>query len=78
MIEEEPERISEFKSITKLFSLSILIIFVIIIYSLKSNLSNIPEIQFYDNQTLKLLMPSKQCKFPNHKTLFFTSNLRNN
>ena len=78
MIEEEPERISEFKNITRLFSLSILIIFGIFIYSLKSNLTNIPEIQFYDNQTLKLLMPSKQCKFPNHKTLFFTSNLRNN
>ena len=78
MIEEETERITEFKSITRLFSLSIMIMIVIIITSLKSNLTNIPEIELYKKQTLKLLSPSKQCKFPNHKTLFFTSPIRNN
>ena len=78
MIEEETERITEFKSITRLFSLSIMMMIVIIITSLKSNLTNIPEIELYNKQTLKLLSPSKQCKLPNHKTLFFTSPIRNN
>jgi len=54
----------------------ILIIFLIlsIPYSINSNLTNVPELEYHDYQTLKLLIPSKKCKC----TLFFTSHSRNN
>ena len=78
MIEEEAEQITEAPNITKLFSFSVIIIFIIIIYIIKPNLTNIPELDYYNNQILKLLVPSKKCRFTNYKTLFFTSNLRNN
>ncbi len=75
---EESEEIIGIQNITRIFSISIIIIFLIIFYSFKSNLTNIPELDLYNNQTLKLLLPSKKCKFQNQKTLFFTSNFRNN
>ena len=75
---EEAEEIIEIPNITRIFSISIIIIFFIIFYSIKSNLTNIPELDLYNNQTLKLLLPSKKCKLSNLKTLFFTSNFRNN
>ena len=75
---EESEEIIGIPNITRIFSISIIIIFLIIFYSFKSNLTNIPELDLYNNQTLKLLLPSKKCKFQNQKTLFFTSNFRNN
>ena len=75
---EESEEIIGIPNITRIFSISIIIIFLIIFYSFKSNLTNIPELDLYNNQTLKLLLPSKKCKFQNKKTLYFTSNFRNN
>ena len=75
---EEADEIIEIPNITRIFSFSIIIIFFIIFYSIKSNLTNIPELDLYNNQTLKLLLPSKKCKISNLKTLFFTSNFRNN
>ena len=75
---EEAEEIIEIQNITRIFAISIIIIFFIIFYSIKSNLTNIPELDLYNNQTLKLLLPSKKCKLSNLKTLFFTSNFRNN
>ena len=78
MIEEETEQINETPNMTKLFSFSVILIFLFINYLIKPNLTNIPELDFYNNQTLKLLLPSKRCKFTDYKTLFFTSNFRNN
>ena len=75
---EEAEEIIEIPNITRIFAISIIIIFFIIFYSIKSNLTNIPELDLYNNQTLKLLLPSKKCKISNLKTLFFTSNFKNN
>lgn len=57
-----------------LFIISILLI----IFSLDLNFTNIPELLIYNNQTLKLLVPSKRCKSPSYKTLFLISDMRNN
>lgn len=61
----------------KLFSFSLLIIFISLIPSSKINPTNVSELQIYNNQSLKILLPSGQCKL-NQKTLFFTSPLRDN
>ena len=57
-----------------LFIISILLT----IFSLDLNFTNIPELLIYNNQTLKLLVPSKRCKPPSYKTLFLISDMRNN
>jgi len=61
------------------FSITIILVVLLIIFSLdfNFNLTNIPELQFHKNQTLKLLLPSKKCKNPTYKTLFLTSDFRN-
>jgi len=61
----------------KIYALIISMV-ILILFSKDFNFANIPELQFYNNQTIKLLVPSKRCKFPSHKTLFLTSNCRNN
>ena len=63
--------------LNKIISFSLLLIFLSLVYSFRINPTNISELQFYNNQTLKILVPSKKCKL-HHKTLFFTSNFRNN
>ena len=55
-----------------------LLISSIIIFFCNNNLTNIPEIQLYNNQTLKVLIPSKKCSRSLPKALYFTSDLRNN
>ena len=37
---------------------------------------DIPELKYYKNQTLNLLMPSKKCKRPTPRTIYFISNQR--
>ena len=56
----------------------LLLISSIIIFFCNNNLTNIPEIQLYNNQTLKVLIPSKKCSRSLPKALYFTSDLRNN
>ena len=56
------------------------IIFIISLFSIMNpNLTNVPELSYENNnnQTLKLLVPPRNCKYC-EKTLFFTSNLRKN
>lgn len=45
--------------------------------SIDLNFTNIPELEFYNNQTLKLLVPSKRCQPPAYKTLYLTSDYKN-
>ena len=54
-----------------IFSISIL-------NSINDNLTNIPELRYYTQQRLKLFVPKKIYNFICHKTIFFTSNYRNN
>ena len=61
----------------KIYSLIILLVLLLII-SIDFNLTNIPELQIYNNQTIKLLIPPKRCNFPKHKTLYLFSEFRNN
>ena len=35
------------------------------------------ELNYYKNQTLNLLIPSKKCKMPTPRTIFFKSEVRN-
>ena len=37
----------------------------------------IPELNYYKNQTLNLLVPSKKCKIPSPRTIYFKSEVRN-
>ena len=60
----------------KLYAL-IIINGLIILFFIDINLTDIPELEFYNNQTIKLLIPSKICKPPSLKTLFLTSDCRN-
>ena len=60
----------------KIYAL-IIEITILILLSIDINLTNIPELQIYHNQTIKLLIPSKRCKPFSEKTLFLSSNLRN-
>ena len=61
----------------KIYSL-ILSLVLLKIFSIDFNLTNIPELQFYNNQTIKLLIPPKRCNFLEHKTLYLFSEFRNN
>ena len=60
----------------KIFFLIIALV-LIYIFSIDLNFTNIPELEFYNNQTLKLLVPSKRCKPPAYKTLYLTSDYKN-
>ena len=60
----------------KLYALNI-INALIILFSIDINLTNIQELDFYNNQTIKLLVPSKISKPPSLKTLFLISDFRN-
>ena len=62
----------------KIFYISIIIASIFIYNSINPNLTDIPEINYYNHQTLKLLVPSKIYNSICHKTIFFTSNYRNN
>ena len=64
--------------LNKLFSFLINISVAILIYFMDVNLTNIPELELFTAQTLKLLVPTKKCKFSCKRTLYFTSNFRNN
>lgn len=59
--------------LAKLIFILIIILIIFIHDSMNANLTNNPELQKHNNQTLKLLIPKKNCKC----TLFFTSNIRN-
>ena len=41
-----------------------------------NNTYDIPELQYYRNQTLNLLVPSKKCKRPTPRTIYFISDQR--
>ena len=56
---------------------SIIVSQLLIIYISNINLTNNPEINLYTRQKIKLILHSKKCKPFNHKTIFFTSNYRN-
>ena len=61
----------------KIFSFSLLILFILLIPSSRLNPTNVSELQLYNNQSLKILLPSNKCKL-NYKTLFFISEFRDN
>ena len=52
-------------------------IVILLLFSIDINMTNIQELEIYNNQILKLLVPSKKCKLTSDKTLFLFSNLRN-
>ena len=52
-------------------------ILYLLLFSIDINMTNIPELEIYNNQIIKLLVPSKKCKLSSDKTLFLFSNLRN-
>lgn len=39
--------------------------------------TNIPELFYFNNQTLRILIPEKKCKYVSPITLYFSSNFRN-
>lgn len=61
----------------KIFLFIILILFLRSLKYINIFPANIPELMYYNNQNLKIIVPSKKCYFC-HKTLYFNSNLRNN
>ena len=66
---------TEARILKKLIHFFLTIFLISILYSMNPNLTNVPELDYYNNQTLKLLAPKKDCDC--EKTLFFSSNLRN-
>ena len=66
---------TEARILQKLIPFFLTIFILSILYSMNPNLTNVPELDYYNNQTLKLLAPKKDCDC--EKTLFFSSNLRN-
>ena len=60
----------------KIYALMIEIV-ILLLFSIDINMTNIPELEIYNNQILKLLVPSKKCKLSSDKTLFLFSNIRN-
>ena len=62
----------------RIFYICFIIIFISIMNSINDNLTNIPELNYYNHQTLKLLVPSKKDNSICQKTIFFTSNYTNN
>ena len=70
----------QYSNTPRLFTIFIIVIIITVFISnfANLNLTNIPELEIYNNQTLQLLLPSKKCKYISHGTLFFTSNFRNN
>lgn len=56
---------------------SIIELVILLLFSIDINMTNIPELVFYNNQIIRLLVPSKKCKLSLDKTLFLYFNLRN-
>ena len=62
----------------KILYISLMIFLISILNSINDNLTNIPELKYYTQQKLKLFIPKKIYNSICHKTIFFTSNYRNN
>ena len=64
--------LNENKFFNKIAFLSFIILIISILFSINTNLTNVPELEYHNEQTLQLLVPSRKCKC----TLYFTSNIR--
>jgi len=62
----------------KIFYISLMIFSISLLSFINDNLTNIPELRYYTQQKLKLFVPKKIYNSICHKTIFFTSNYRNN
>ena len=74
-IESKYNYFNDNRIILKLLPIFTLAFVLLILYSINTNLTNVPELLDKKEQTLKLLVPKQKSKYC-QKTLFFTSNLR--
>ena len=77
IIESKYNYFNDNRIILKLLPIFTMVFVLLILYTINTNLTNVPELLDERDQTLKLLVPKQKSKYC-QRTLFFTSTLRNN